>query len=193
MVNLGLSEAVDEASVRPGSIATASWMRCSSAATVPSTRSTGTQRWIDAFGPSAVDAADGPFLRGAGGLEQVRRDRRGEDDAAQALGAVPADVTGDLATTHGVTDERDVQKVDLLEDRVQVLGEAVVAVSGQRLVAAPGAATIAGDDPVADLLQRRHLQLGGLAGHRPAVDQHHRTPGPPVSSTWRSVFVKRPW
>ena len=116
---------------------------------------------------------EGP-VRVSGRLQQVRRNRGGEDRAVDALRTVAAEVPGDLTATHREPDERHVAQVERFEHRLQVVGEPVVAVTGERLVAATEAAAIVGDDAVACGLEGRDLFLPRRTGQRPTVDEDDR-------------------
>jgi hypothetical protein len=76
-----------------------------------------------------------------------------------------------------VPDEYGVAQIQVLQQRVQVGGEGVVVVAGDRLAGPAEPAPIVGDDPVAGLQQDRDLLVLGPAAEGVAVDQHHRLAG----------------
>ncbi len=82
-------------------------------------------------------------------LHHHRGHSSGEHDAVQSLLAVPRDVSGDFASAHGKSDEGDVLEVQLVEEPGKVIGERVVVVPSNRLIAAAEAAAVVGDDSVA--------------------------------------------
>jgi hypothetical protein len=111
------------------------------------------------------------------GLEQERRDDPEHGCLADPARAVPAQVAGDLAGAHGEPAEYDAGQVQVLQQGVQVGGEGVVVIAGDRLAGLAEPAPVVGDDPVAGLEQRRDLPVPGTAAERVAVDQHHRLAG----------------
>jgi hypothetical protein len=109
-----------------------------------------------------------------GSLQQVRRDAGHDSGPADPLGAVAAQVAGDLTAAHRMPGYVEAMQVERGHERVQIGGEVVVVIAGGGLAGFAEPAPVIGDDPVPIGDQGPFLPLPGPAAQREAVDEHDR-------------------
>ena len=114
------------------------------------------------------------------GLQQEGRDGTHQSDLGHAALAVPADVAGDLAPSHGVAHQGDVLQVERVDQRGEIVGEGVVVVPRAWLAGPAEAAAVLGHDAKAVLRQEHHLVVPRVRRQRIAVREDDNRPAAPV-------------
>ena len=113
-------------------------------------------------------------------LQHQRRHGADQHCLRHALGAVAADIAGDLAAAGRVADVDGVLEVELLDQFREIVGVGVHVVAVPRLARAAMAAAIMGDAAIAARREEEHLVLEGVGAERPAMAEDDRLSRAPV-------------
>ena len=116
-------------------------------------------------------------FRIVGCLDQVGSKCADEHGFVEPLGAVFADVSGDLTGTHRMTDERYIRKFQRVQQHIEIGGEGIVVVTGTWLAGPAKATTVVGDHAMARRQKSSGLLFPGIAVERPAMNEHDRQTG----------------
>src|SRR5438093_12714879 len=102
-----------------------------------------------------------------------------------------AEITHYLAAARGMADVNRIFQVEMIGDRLQIIGIVVHVVSAAGLSRATMSAPIRGNDAETFAEEKKHLRVPIIRRERPAVTEHNRLPATPVfiiDVDVRSVF-----
>ena len=141
---------------------------------------------------TGADAVEHLYRRAAGigvRLEHQRRHRAQQHGLGDALGAVAADVAGNLTAAGRMADQGDALQIERFDELRQVVGVGVHIVTVPGLARTAVAATIMGDAAIAVGSQVDHLAFPGIGIERPAVAEDDGLSRAPVLVVdFRAVF-----
>src|SRR5213078_1914868 len=91
-----------------------------------------------------------------------------------------AEITHYLAAARGMADVNRIFQVEMIGDRLQIIGIVVHVVSAAGLSRATVSAPIRGNDAETFADEKKHLRVPIIRRERPAVTEHNRLPAAPV-------------
>src|SRR5438876_12163505 len=91
-----------------------------------------------------------------------------------------AEITHYLAAARGMADVNRIFQVEMIGDRLQIIGIVVHVVSAAGLSRATMSAPIRGNDAETFAEEKKHLRVPIIRRERPAVTEHNRLPATPV-------------
>src|SRR6266404_2258773 len=93
------------------------------------------------------------------GFQHKWWDRADQHGLRYSFGSVPADVAHDFAAPRGMADQSYVLKIQLVEQRSQIIGVCVHVVAVPGLARTSMSTTVVGNDAIAVLSQKEHLWI----------------------------------
>src|SRR5205807_5857896 len=110
---------------------------------------------------------------------------------SDALGAMPADIAGNLAAAGGMADMHRISQIERCDECREVIGIGIQIVAVPGLAGSAVAATVMRDAAVALRGQEEHLVLERVGAERPAMAEHDRLPRSPILEIDLRAVVRR--
>src|ERR1700674_4923528 len=143
------------------------------------------------LGSQVVEHRDGRASRILVRLHHQRRHRADEHGHADALLAVPPNVTGNLSAAGRVAHMDYVLQVKLFGEGCEIVGVGVHVIAIPGLGGTAVTSPVVRDDSIALLAEEQHLSVPVVRGERPAVTEHYGLALSPVLVVnVRAVFCR---
>jgi hypothetical protein len=106
------------------------------------------------------------------------------------ISARKSEIAHGLAARHRVANEREVRKIEVIDERGDIIGESVEVVAAGRLIGAAMAAAVEADAAASLVGERRHLVVPHAAAAAEAAQEQDRRAGAKLAPVELGAVVR---